>query len=222
VTSRSESQSVVNFIRDRRSARAGFDARAVDDDLLSDVVKCGLAAPSSKNAQPWRFHVVTEKTALAELADAVSNAVGAPGFVPLDPATGSAHPQWNSTVEESAGILRSAPAAVFIENRAPFSRGRESVASVSRSLRSDALIGYGLELLGHGAALECMWLAAQSLGLGAVFMGDVLVAESVISRRLGIVGDLIGVLVIGYPLADDRPAREVDESLVIWHSRDVP
>jgi nitroreductase len=80
------------------------------------------------------------------------------------------------------------------------------------------MVGYELELAGLGAAVQNMWLAALDLGLSAVFMGDVAVAERAIAARLGIEGDLLGALALGYASTDQRRPRdlELDPELVRW------
>jgi nitroreductase len=119
-------------------------------------------------------------------------------YVPHDPRTGKPHAQYVSTVVESADVLRQAPVAIFVENLGAFSRGRDTLAVAPRPALTGALVGYGFELVGIGAAIENMWIAATALGLGAAFMGDVAIAESAVRDRLQLEGDLIGVLVIGY------------------------
>lgn len=191
----------VEAILARRSVRTG-EGGAICDVLVDLVVRCGSAAPSSKNAQPWHFHVVTDRDLLAAIADDMLAAEGVDRFVPLDPATGSKRDDWESTVAESAATLRSASVGIFIENTGAFSRSRRVVAEVPRHLLEDALIGYALEMVGHGAAIENMWIAATSLGLSASFIGDVLVAEDAVKRCLNVPRDLVGVLALrpGSPL----------------------
>ncbi len=205
----------------RRSIREGFDSRPIPGSFLREIVRCGLAAPSSKNAQPWRLHVVTDRATLAALADAVESAEGADEYVPHDPATGLPRPAYVSTVRESAQVLREIAAAIFIENRGLFSNGRSSLADASRRALAESLVGFGLEMIGIGAAVENMWLAAEALGVRVAFMGDVVIAEDDIRRRLGIVGDLAGVLALGFsdvPLPARRQRLdERDAEHVVWH-----
>src|SRR5579859_5054423 len=108
----------------RRSIREGFDRQPIPGAVLREIVRCGLAAPSSKNAQPWRMHVVTDRATLGALADAVDQAEGVDEYVPHDPATGRPRAAYISTVHESAQVLREVAAAIFIENRGLFSNGR--------------------------------------------------------------------------------------------------
>ena len=54
----------------RRSSVRSFEDRPVEHDRLRVVLDAGLAAPSAKNLQDWRFIVVTDKAARAALAEA--------------------------------------------------------------------------------------------------------------------------------------------------------
>lgn len=196
----------------RRSVRS-FSEEPVSREVLEDIVRCGLAAPSSKNAQPSRFFVVTDGLLLDELARFVEEGHNIEEYVPFDPATGQPHPEWSSTVLESAAVLRSARAAIFIENSGAFSRGRQTLVTAAPEALAASIVGYTLEVLGVGAAIQSMWIAAVAHGLAGVFMGDVLIAESRIKTRLEIGGDLVGVLVLGYARGGEPVAERLPDSL---------
>lgn len=205
----------------RRSTREGFDGRAIPGPILGEIVRCGLAAPSSKNAQPWRMHVVADRTTLGALADAVDRAEGADEYVPHDPATGRPRHAYVSTVRESAQVLREAAAAIFMENRGLFSDGRAGLIRATRPALAGSLVGFGLEMIGIGAAVENMWLAAEALGVRCAFMGDVVIGEDAIRPVLGVAGDLVGVLALGFSDAPAPPRRQSldaqDADHVVWH-----
>ena len=209
----------VDVILARRSIRRDFKNQTVPPKIVEQIVRCGLSAPSSKNAQPWRLHVVTHKKTLMRLADAIQTAKGADTYVPVDPETGVARTDWDSTVSESAEVLRSAPLAVFVENRGEFSRGRTTLAGVPPEHLSAALVGYTFEIVGIGAAIQNMWLAAEDNGLRGVFMGDVLVAESAIASCLDLRSDLVGVLALGYSDASPWTERFYEDDRIVWHPR---
>ncbi len=218
------SNPVVTTILGRRTIRFEYDrSRAVPRDVLEVVTACGLAAPSSKNAKPWRFHVVQEASVLDAIADAVESAPDIETYVPHDPRTGQPHPHWASSVIESAAMLREVPAAIFVENRGVFSGGgKKTLRAAHPDAVRESLTSYAFECIGIGTAVENMWLGAISLGLGAFFMGDVVIAERAITGRLQIEGDVVGVLGLGYSTASPLPARmspkatQVDDP-VVWH-----
>jgi nitroreductase len=211
------------LILSRRSVRDNFLDQPISDEVIAEIVRCGLAAPASKNAHPCRLHVVTDRAVLQTLAKAVASADGADTYVPVDPATGLGRFDWPSTVAESAQTLSVVPLAIFVENLGPFSGGRENLAGVPRENLRDCLVTYTLEVIGVGAAIMNMWLAAKSHGAQAAFMGDICVAEKVIVETLGIERDLVGVLAIGFSTSPPPPRRShqdlTNDSLVVWRHR---
>lgn len=60
-------EAVINNIMTRTSIRKFVADKAIPADTLEQLVKCGMAAPSAVNAQPWAFVVVTEREVLDSL-----------------------------------------------------------------------------------------------------------------------------------------------------------
>ena len=201
-------------IRARRSIRTNFRREPVSREVISEILECGLAAPSSKNSQSWRFHVVADTDILDAIAGQVLSAGGKDDFVPVDPLTGSARRIYDSSVRESAHILEQVPVAIVIENLGRFSHNRQVLASTNPMYLQNALLGYSLEMIGIGAAIENMWLATNLLGLGAVFMRDVLIAEASIKKILHISGDIVGALGLGYYDHYPIPPKTIKDSRV--------
>ena len=50
----------------RRSIRR-FTAEALDKDVIEELLRAAMIAPSAGNAQPWLFLVITDKTALTRI-----------------------------------------------------------------------------------------------------------------------------------------------------------
>lgn len=217
---------VTRAILARRSIRSGFVPAPLPDDVVAEILACGAAAPSSKNSRPWRLHAVSDRALLAGIADSVVNHRARSTYVPHDPATGLPRPEYRSTVVDSGEVLRAVSLAVFVENLGPFSRGLDALVDTDeRGLRS-ALFGYGLEMVGVGAAIENMWLAAHALGLSAALLGDVAIAELEIAAVLGLTGDLVGVLAVGesshppYPPMDTPALPQIDR--IVHHRPAAP
>lgn len=57
---------ILDMIYTRRSIRV-FERRKVDKNILTDLLKAAMAAPSASNSRPWEFIVVTDKEILSEL-----------------------------------------------------------------------------------------------------------------------------------------------------------
>lgn len=213
-------RSALELILGRRSHRVGFESRTVPDDVLTEIVRAGLAAPSSKGAQPWRIHVVTDRSLIEDIADGVATAPEAPRYVPVDPRSGLPRDNWESTVIESAGVLSGAPAALFIENLGHFSGGRSCLAQRPPEALRGALVAYMLECVGLGAAVQNLWLAAEALGLKACFMGDIGVDDRRIERLLSMDGELVGALAVGYSDLKPEVKRSADDADIVrvrWH-----
>jgi nitroreductase len=188
----------IEVMLSRRSTRRWGEGE-VSEDALEIVLACGSAAPSSKNARPWTLHPVVDRALLESVGNAMAADERAAQYVPVDPATGLPLSAYESTVLASAEVIRQSQCGVFIENRSPFPGGRSRLALSKGSALSAALVGYGFEMIGIGAAIENMWLAAHALGLGAVFIGDVLIAEEHVRKMLSLTGDLAGVIALGVP-----------------------
>ena len=218
-----DADQVIATICSRRSVRDGFDGEPIEPEIIAGILQCGLAAPSSKNAQPWRLHVVENRQTLDLIATAAQSAENRESYVPRNPATGMPRTEWQSTVWESAEVLRSASMGIFIENCGTFSGGRSVLTSASPERYAGSIVGYTFEVLGIGTAIENMWIAAIALGLQGAFMGDLLIVEELISGLLSIDGDLVGVLALGRssePPSPNRMVYEVEGSdLVVRHGR---
>ncbi len=157
---------------------------------------------------------------LNQIADLVMEAGDQDAFVPKDPLTGRPRPEFDSTVAESSEILREVSTAILIENLGKFSISRSVLAASDRGDFEDILLGYALEIIGIGAAIENMWIAGHARGVEGTFMGDPLIAEAGIRKLLGIENDLAGVLALGLvdePVVQTREVDVLDPGRVKWH-----
>jgi nitroreductase len=65
---RKNEQVVLNAIHARASVRSYTD-KPVPEAKIEKLLKAAMAAPSSRNVQPWRFYVVTDRNILDSLAE---------------------------------------------------------------------------------------------------------------------------------------------------------
>ena len=63
------SEVILNNILERTSIRSYLD-KSVEEEKIEKLLRAGMAAPTSKNKQPWHFVVVTDKSLLQKLAKA--------------------------------------------------------------------------------------------------------------------------------------------------------
>ena len=141
--------------------------------------------------------------------------------MPINPETGRPRQEYRSTVEASADIVDAVPLVIVVENLRPYSAVSFEDASGDAARSIDDYLGLVLESFAIGAAVENMWLAATSLGLAGTFMVDIAVAAEVVATRLGVEGQLLGALALGYtqeppsPPMDKRTFPGIERT--IWH-----
>lgn len=62
---------LVRLMRSRRSCR-NFEERPVDGELLRDLVKVGITAPSGSNHQPWTFTLLPDRARVEAFAQRIA------------------------------------------------------------------------------------------------------------------------------------------------------
>ncbi len=67
-------KSFLELAYERYSCRNFKPGSNIPRELLENIMKTAVAAPSSCNAQPWRYIVVDEAQRVAQLADAITDA----------------------------------------------------------------------------------------------------------------------------------------------------
>lgn len=64
---------LIQTIMTRTSIRA-FQDKPVSDEIVEQLLKAAMAAPSAKNSQPWSFVVIRDRALLEKLGDSLPNA----------------------------------------------------------------------------------------------------------------------------------------------------
>ena len=163
---------VLDAIYSRRSIREYTD-EDIPIELLREIIKAGMWAPSGLNNQPWRFAIVTGRDLKKR-------------FEPLT--------RYSRIIKGARALL-----PVFIDKKAMYHETKDHQAI--------------------GACLENMLLAAHSLGLGAVWLGEIIKSGKEIRKllRLGDDLELMAVIALGYPASrDQRSRRKPMEELIVF------
>jgi len=167
----------LNVIFNRKSIRK-FTPEIVDPETLILLVKAGMAAPSAKNQQAWKFIIVTENELLCKMGESLPY----------------------------AKMLKHAPAAIVI-------CGDLSKTSMSASE------SYWVQ--DCSAATQNILLAAESLGLGAVWTAAFPYQERVcvVVDALNLPTEIIPLCVvpIGYPEREEKPKDKWKEENLHWN-----
>lgn len=181
---------MINEIFNRRSIRK-YKRQTVPKEAIEQIIKAGIAAPSSKNRQPWRFIVVMGK-AKDEALFAMRRGLEREKNVPLLPESS----RYLCGAENTLNVMRQASAVIFIVNPLGL--------SLHKSLTAEERIYELCNAQSVGAAIENMALTAESLGLGTLWICDTYFAYRELSEYLNTDGELFAALAVGY--ADETPA----------------
>jgi len=170
-------------IATRRSIRR-FKLDPLPKDAVEQILKAASLAPSGKNRQPWRFILVREEKR-NEMTRVLQETLK----------------QWNKRGEDTGSakwtteIMAQAPLTVFVINPDGVDPWEEhSVEQMFQEL---------VDVQSIGAAIQNMALAAQDLGIGSLWICDVLYAITELKEWLGESGELIAAMSFGYP--DESP-----------------
>ncbi|QJA06611.1 nitroreductase family protein [Thermosulfurimonas marina] len=166
---------VLEAIYSRRSVRE-YTQEVPPRELILEVLRAGIWAPSGLNNQPWRFVIV-----------------------------------WNAEVREKLAeltrygeIIRRAPVviAVFLDQAVMYHQIKDHQSA--------------------GACLQNMLLAAHALGLGGVWLGEILKNADRVREVLGLPEglELAAVVALGYP--NDRRKRAGRKPLETFILKEIP
>ncbi|MDH5297820.1 MAG: nitroreductase family protein, partial [Desulfobulbaceae bacterium] len=193
---------LVSLMASRRSCRS-YSHRPVARELLEDLIKIGVTAPSGTNSQRWTFTVLASRTEVAALGEGIAGFFGRLNRLAANPllrnlaalfgrpALGDYHRRHYQSVEAALAAWRrdgrdllfhGATAAILVGSRPGASCPRE-----------DALL-----------ATQNILLAAHAMGLGSCLIGyavEALARDRASRRRLNLPDDepIHAVIALGYP-----------------------
>ena len=169
-------------IASRRSIRR-FKKDPLPREVVERILAAAVQAPSAKNVQPWRF-VVLEGERNERLATIMLDA--AQDLKAKGVGIGS--------LEWTARAMLGAPLTVVVFNVAP-------PPDVPEEAHAD---WHWVMVQSTGAAIQTMLLAAQDLGVGSLWICDILFAACEVSEWLGRPDDgIVAAVTLGY--ADEAP-----------------
>ena len=184
-------------IATRRSNRR-FKADPIPQDVLEKILNAAIMAPSGKNRQPWRFVVVREdkrSEMVAKMRETLAKLKARGDDI------GSA--------EGTAAVIAQAPVTVFVFN--PNGMPPWLTRSIDQAFQDL------VNIQSVGAAIQNMCLAARALGLGSLWICDVLYAYEELSSWLGQDTQMVAAVSLGYPA--DNPtlfSRKPLADVTVW------
>jgi F420 biosynthesis protein FbiB-like protein len=185
---------------ERRSVRS-FDGRAVEDDIVIELIGIAGWSPSPHNSQPWRFTLLSDGTkgALAEsMAARLAEDLHQVG-VPRE--------EIDRQVSKSRSRINAAPTAVLV-SIVP------DGLKLSGDPRTDEL-EVQMAVQSVGAVLQTLFLAAWERGIGSCWMAAPLYCQDVVRGALDLPPDCSpqALVIMGYPAGEGRvrPRRPLNE-----------
>lgn len=177
-------------IKNRRSIRKYKDTN-VTKEIIEDLIDCARLAPSAKNRQPWKFVIVKNsmKNQIANMMiEKEENSK-----ISLEKTIYNC----NSSVRTTAKVMKEAPILIL----------------VLKKYEDNWIIGDSLSI---GGAIEHICLRATDLGLGSLWIRDIVYTKKEIAKLIGYEDmEVISAISIGY--ADEnpkpRPRKKLDEVL---------
>lgn len=177
-------------IKNRRSIRK-FKNTEISKEIIEDLINCARLAPSAKNRQPWKFIIVT---------DTIKNQITDIMLERENSSKKSLERQIyhaNSSVKATAKVMKEAPILIL----------------VFKECEDNWLIG---DVLSIGGAIEHICLRATDLGLGSLWIRDIVYTRKEIAKLVGYEDmELISAISIGYPdeNPEPRPRKKLNEVL---------
>lgn len=178
-------------IKDRRSIRK-YTPQELDRQIIDEIIKAAILAPSAKNRQPWKFLVYmgeTKSSLLDEMEKGLLREKDGEALLP-DSKSGL------SDAFNTLKIMRQSPVLIMILNT--------NGASLFEDISTDKRITEICDSLSIGAAVENMLLKATELGVGSLWIANTCFAYNELVEYIGTSDQLIGAVSLGY--ADEAPA----------------
>jgi nitroreductase len=172
---------VMEAVSRRRSIRR-FRDTPVPRELIEKLLATAVLAPSAKNRQPWRF-VVLQGAACAKLARLMVEGAGAV----------EARGEPTRSCRHSARIVAQAPVTILVFNPEYQHEG----------LILDHLTYNAPDIQSIGGMVQTLLLVAEELGLGTLWVCDILYAYPLIREWLGRKEEMVTAICVGYP--DESP-----------------
>jgi nitroreductase len=212
-----EMQALETLIRTRRSVRQ-WKKQDVPDDVLKKAVELATWAPNGGNFQGWRFVVVKNPALIGKMANAVQSVADKVAGWPIEA-------QWKEEIvrhQKKSSFFKEAPVciAVFV-NKYESVMDKVLIARESLDPEAKEILVFRrsapTSLQSVAAAVTTMLLVLHNAGLGAVWLGNPLIAKKEIESMLKVPADLnlVSLVAMGYPAEspqkDRRPVEEVME-----------
>lgn len=174
-----------------------FKSKRIKSKLLNLIIEGGVWGPSLFGIQPWHFKVIKYKKDIHNISLMV-NAISKKrkgGLAKLL--------EISSRIIEESDVL----IAVSIDDRVIKNAGKFGGSICRRK-------GWMAELLATGGAIQNMFLVANEIGLGVVWLDAPTIFSDRICKYLSEKNELISFLAIGYPNQEIKRSKRRYQNIV--------
>lgn len=195
---------MISAIYNRRSIRK-FTDKPISQKDITEIIRSGAKAPSSKNRQPWKFIVArghAKEEMLAAFRRGIAREENGDALLPQSR-------QHIAAAKNTVDAMAEAPVVILVVN----SLGK----SIFADLTPEERISEICNIQSIGASIENMLLAATEKGIGSLWICDIFFAYPELCKWLGGDGQLIAAVALGYPNESpgERPRKRI-EDIVSW------
>ena len=188
-------------IKNRRSVRMFLDKPVSDEDLQS-VLHAANQAPSAHNQQSWRFIVLRGK-----MKSDLANLINVKAYDFSKPSS--------ALLRLASRSIVSASVVIAVANSGELiSRGTE-LSKVDKDTAHDFF--RIMEIQSSAAAVENLLISATSLGLGAVWLGVLVLIKNDILKFIGESpeGEFMAVIPVGYAAKTSEGPKKQSLEMVV-------
>lgn len=186
----------------RKSIRHFLD-KEIEEELLFEILNAGIAAPSPKNIQPWRFKIVRNGLEKNRILHSLSFSLDV------------AKKEWDSkgifrkdikAAYESVKIMQMANVLICVFLQIDKEDNKND--GVQWNLMATEKEATYIQAI--GACIENMLLRATSLGIGGLWVCDFLYGYNSMLEEIKIELPLMGMVALGYPdkIEEKIPKKE--------------
>ena len=194
---------LLTAINDRRSIRK-FLPDPLPRAELEQILRAGIAAPSAKNRQPWRFVVVQGEEKAGML-----NAMRAGVEQVREYFVSNGMAGHMASADNSIVTMEQAPVTVFVLN--PHNSMHRTPQDFSEHVFEVT------NVQSVGACIQNMLLAATGLGIGSLWICDVCFAYDQLLEWLGTDDQMVAAVSFGLPgEAPSARPRMAPEEITEW------
>lgn len=182
---------LLNFIKNSTVVRK-YRQKEISDTIIKKIIQAGIWSLSVHGFQPWSFTVIKNKKIINDIAD-ISEKKIIKLLLIVKP-----------ILRFSAKIIRNANILILVYNDAEIARYVKRL--------QNPYIHYAkiVEIQAIGAAIQNMFLEANSLGIGMAWLCSPLFCKIEINNLLQEKRELVALLSLGYPatVLDRRGKRK--------------